>query len=203
MNLKGCAISVRRASADPCQLAAWLERSGRGLPGRQRFPRKQCACVLAWRADSGSVRGRAVRRCCKATGKAPLHRGIGLGEDPKAPLPEGAGAFGIAASDGCRIACALQTLPAAGAQQKMQVRARRRPVGRGMQGLEAHAVERAGTVIAGFDLAGVDLADVGFAGLAAAHAKAVKAKGPDVAQGALHEGQQGRRLGMRLSLRKA
>ena len=85
----------------------------------------------------------------------------------------------------------------------MQVRARRRPVGRGMQGLEAHAVERAGTVIAGFDLAGVDLADVGFAGLAAAHAKAVKAKGPDVAQGALHEGQQGRRLGMRLSLRKA
>ncbi len=80
----------------------------------------------------------------------------------------------------------------------MQVRARRRPVGRGMQGLEAHAVERAGTVLAGFDLAGVDLA-----GLAAAYAKAVKAKGPDVAQGALHEGQQGRRLGMRLSLRKA
>ena len=80
----------------------------------------------------------------------------------------------------------------------MQVRARRRPVGRGMQGLEAHAVERAGTVLAGFDLA-----DVGFAGLAAAHAKTVKAKGPDVAQGALHEGQQGRRLGMRLSLRKA
>ena len=85
----------------------------------------------------------------------------------------------------------------------MQVRARRRPVGRGMQGHETHAVERAGTVLAGFDLAGVDLADVGFAGLAAAHAKAVKAKGPDGAQGALHEGQQGRRLGMRLSLRNA
>ena len=85
----------------------------------------------------------------------------------------------------------------------MQVRARRRPVGRGMQGHETHAVERAGTVLAGVDLAGVDLANVGFAGLAAAHAKTVKAKGPDVAQGALHEGQQGRRLGMRLSLRKA